>query len=593
MKTNLLKAVLISNLLLFSFLITIDTKAQNIGINGSGANAHPSALLDVDAVSTPSLGILIPRIALQAINLAAPVVSPATSLLVYNTATASSGANAVSAGYYYWDGVRWVRFAYNPSGISTVAWNILGNAGTNSATNFIGTTDNQDLVFKRNNIQAGLLDDASDLTAFGVGALATPSLGANNTAIGRNAMRVNTTGYNGVAVGHGALFTNTTGSYNTALGGRALYSNTTGLRNVAVGYDVLYNTTGDNNVAVGYASGATNNTGSNNVFIGFNSNPSANSFTNAIAIGANAIVGQSNALVLGGSGSFSVNVGIGITTPLNRLHVADNSTTFSGRVTNSNATGTGFIGIGQNVGGSFLPAGSGGSFSGGASGLVADADNATGTGIRAIGNNVSAYPALVGGSGGAFAGTAIGVYGIANNAANSTAGGYFDNGNGSFAYVGFTTAGGVAQKINGPGVVSTIVKNTKNESVNLYCPEAPEVLFQDFGKGILVNGVAHITLDETFIKNVTINDKHPLRVIIQLEGDCNGVYVTNKTTTSFDVKELQNGNSNVTFTYFITANRADAYNEDGTLFSKFADVRYGEAPSKAKTNNDDAEQVNR
>lgn len=128
--------------------------AQNIGINGSGAFAHPSALLDVDAASTPSLGILIPRIALQAINLAAPVSSPATSLLIYNTASASTGTNVVSPGYYYWDGVKWVRFAYNASGSFGDAWTTLGNAGTNPSTNFLGTIDTQDLVFRTNNLEA-------------------------------------------------------------------------------------------------------------------------------------------------------------------------------------------------------------------------------------------------------------------------------------------------------------------------------------------------------------------------------------------------------------------------------------------------------
>jgi hypothetical protein len=64
------------------------------------------------------------------------------------------------------------------------------------------------------------------------------------------------------------------------------------------------------------------------------------------------------------------------------------------------------------------------------------------------------------------------------------------------------------------------------------------------------------------------------------------VFVTNKTKTSFDVKELQNGTSTCEFTYFVTANRADAYNDDGTLFSKFENVRYGEAPGPAKTANE-------
>lgn len=132
----------------YSFL-----NAQNIGINGTGANAHPSALLDVDAASTPSLGILIPRLALQAINLSNPVTSPATSLLVYNTASASTGTNAVSPGYYYWDGIKWVRFAYTPSGSNSEAWTLLGNSNTNPSVNFLGTTDNQDLVFRTNSIE--------------------------------------------------------------------------------------------------------------------------------------------------------------------------------------------------------------------------------------------------------------------------------------------------------------------------------------------------------------------------------------------------------------------------------------------------------
>lgn len=127
--------------------------SQNIGINSTGAYAHPSALLDIDASPSNNTGLLIPRIPLTAINAAAPVTSPATSLLVYNTATASSGTNAVSPGYYHWDGVKWVRFAYTANGSSSTAWDLIGNFGTNPATNFLGTTDAQDLVFRTNNTE--------------------------------------------------------------------------------------------------------------------------------------------------------------------------------------------------------------------------------------------------------------------------------------------------------------------------------------------------------------------------------------------------------------------------------------------------------
>ncbi len=151
-KKNMKKSIYLSTL--FCLFLAKQNYSQNIGINGTGANAHPSALLDIDDAGTNTKGLLIPRIALQAINLAAPVTSPAISLLLYNTAIASSGTNAITPGYYYWDGTKWVRFAYNPSGTSATAWNTLGNANTIGGINFLGTTDAQDLVFKTNNLEA-------------------------------------------------------------------------------------------------------------------------------------------------------------------------------------------------------------------------------------------------------------------------------------------------------------------------------------------------------------------------------------------------------------------------------------------------------
>ena len=67
-----------------------------------------------------------------------------------------------------------------------------------------------------------------------------------------------------------------------------------------------------------------------------------------------------------------------------------------------------------------------------------------------------------------------------------------------------------------------------------------------------------------------------LRVFVQLEGDCNGVYVTNKTATGFDVVELNNGSSNVSFQWSITANVADA--QIGSRTSRFADLRFEPGP---------------
>jgi hypothetical protein len=47
---------------------------------------------------------------------------------------------------------RW-RIVETPSGSGTAGWGLTGNAGTNPATQFIGTTDAQDLAFKTNNTE--------------------------------------------------------------------------------------------------------------------------------------------------------------------------------------------------------------------------------------------------------------------------------------------------------------------------------------------------------------------------------------------------------------------------------------------------------
>mgnify|MGYP001159203004 CR=1 FL=1 len=228
----------------------------------------------------------------------------------------------------------------------------------------------------------------------------------------------------------------------------------------------------------------------------------------------------------------------------------------------------------------------------GGSGVWAVNTHTSGTGVIGAGNNQAASY-LITGSGGAFTGDSIGVYGYATKLGNGTFGGYFRNGGSTaYAYVG-GRYDNTDYKINGTGTVSTIVKNTAGERVNLYCPEAPEIYFQDYGEGQLVNGKAHIELDPDFAINVTINEKHPLRVFIQLEDDCQGVYVTNKTKTGFDVIELNGGKSNAKFMWTVTANRADEVDENGNIISKYADVRFAPAPGplesvevkEAKANN--------
>jgi hypothetical protein len=74
----------------------------------------PKAALDVNSTTT---GFLMPRIALTATNVAAPVINPqggvlAEGTMIFNTAT-TAGTYGVVPGLYYWDGAKWVAQFFN------------------------------------------------------------------------------------------------------------------------------------------------------------------------------------------------------------------------------------------------------------------------------------------------------------------------------------------------------------------------------------------------------------------------------------------------------------------------------------------------
>jgi hypothetical protein len=79
----------------FSLIVSVPALSQNIGVNGSGNNPDPSAMLHVEAADK---GLIIPRVQLNDTADAAPIgVAPAEGLMIYNeTGTAQKG-------YYYWD----------------------------------------------------------------------------------------------------------------------------------------------------------------------------------------------------------------------------------------------------------------------------------------------------------------------------------------------------------------------------------------------------------------------------------------------------------------------------------------------------------
>ena len=89
--------------------------------------------------------------------------------------------------------------------------------------------------------------------------------------------------------------------------------------------------------------------------------------------------------------------------------------------------------------------------------------------------------------------------------------------------------------------------------VALYAVEAPQNWFEDFGSGNLANGAASVALEPTFAQ--TVNAATDYHVFLTPEGDCRGLYVSNKTAAGFEVHELSGGQSNVAFAYRIVALR--------------------------------------
>ena len=128
---------------LFLQLLYSDAFTQSLAINTTGATAHPSALLDISSFNK---GVLIPRISLTDINDITTIAAPAVSLLVYNTNAAIAGGSGI--GYYFFTGAKWLRVIDDSTPL--IGWSTSGNAGTIPGTNFIGTTDPTDLVFKTN-----------------------------------------------------------------------------------------------------------------------------------------------------------------------------------------------------------------------------------------------------------------------------------------------------------------------------------------------------------------------------------------------------------------------------------------------------------
>ncbi len=293
---------------------------------------NPNATLDIRSSNQASPsntdGLLIPKI--DNFPTANPIAAQ-DGMMVYLT-----GNGATAKGFYYWDNTvsNWIAV------LNSAGWQETGNAGTNSSTNFIGTTDTQDLSFRTNNIEkirltqqgqlefyntgnsvfigqgAGDNDNLSnnhntfvgnisgnDNTTggfnsfFGAASGSSNTLGSSNSFFGHGSGTFTTTGNSNSFFGSLAGDANTIGNDNSFFGSNSGTSVTTGSRNTATGFFAFrHNVDGSNNVAIGSFSLSNTISGNGNVAIGTNAGGSStsNSKNNGIFIGINSGFNESN-----------------------------------------------------------------------------------------------------------------------------------------------------------------------------------------------------------------------------------------------------------------------------------------------------------
>jgi hypothetical protein len=124
--------------------------------------------------------------------------------------------------------------------------------------------------------------------------------------------------------------------------------------------------------------------------------------------------------------------------------------------------------------------------------------------------------------------------------------GVYGSGSGSYGVLANGNLGASGSK---PAVVAL----PDNRVVELYAMESPELWFEDFGSGQLRGGVGEVALEPTFA--LSVNTGTDYHVFLTPNGDCEGLYVAQKTATGFQVRELRGGKSNITFDYRIVAKR--------------------------------------
>ena len=120
-------------------------------------------------------------------------------------------------------------------------------------------------------------------------------------------------------------------------------------------------------------------------------------------------------------------------------------------------------------------------------------------------------------------------------------------------FVGNVLVGGSFTVVN--GAKSAAVPGPDGSLRRMYCQEAPEPWFEDFGRGKLgAGGKAAITLPSDFASVVKTDD---YLVFVTEIGDTGGLFVADQTATGFTVQARASAIKEGAFSYRIVARRRD------------------------------------
>ncbi len=116
-----------STLSFFVLWLSFTIQAQ-VKIGDNHENLNTNALLELESTNK---GVLFPRLALVSLDNASPLSAHVQGMMIYNTATAGSGVNAVTPGLYYNTGITWQKIVPTNDVIPTQS----GNSGKSLSTN--------------------------------------------------------------------------------------------------------------------------------------------------------------------------------------------------------------------------------------------------------------------------------------------------------------------------------------------------------------------------------------------------------------------------------------------------------------------------